>query len=131
MEQKRTGFLQFVKNCLNCPGYNKALSGKKRVVAEMKDLFLFLAKHYSLRDIEERRRKNCRHWLRFTLLYMERSDMSFFEIADDMFIDLHKDTFKYYVRKYNEDVLEWFTLESNVNSVYALILREYRKTLKS
>lgn len=125
MEDERKGILQFIKNCIYIPNYNEVLSNDESVMAEMKELFSFLSKHYFLRDIEERRRKQSRHYSRFSLTYAEKNEMTFFEISDDMYIDIHKDTFKYHIRNYNQDILEYISEESNANPIYKLILKEY------
>lgn len=124
---ERKGILQFMRNCLSDPNYNKIISSNKRLIKLIKNLFSHFYIHYGLKDIEENGR--CKHQLRFTLLYLEKNKMTFTEIADETLLNVTEDTFKHHVKKYNQTILKFITAESYVDANYAILLEEYFKQL--
>ena len=122
---RRKGILEFIKRCLIDAEYNKKISNNARVIRIMKKLRKDLYVHYTFLDIEKGG-KRCHHRLRFYLLYMDKNNPSFEEVANETYVDI--DTIKYYYRLYNKTVLKFVIEESNVNPDYAFLLREYRKS---
>ena len=124
---ERKGILQFMKNCLDIPNYNQGISNNKRVIKLIKRLLEDLYKHYRFSDLENRGTHGSYHQLRFSLLYMDETDMSYAKIAEETFLR-SSDTVKYYAKLYNESVLDFVEEESNINSDYTILLEEYLKS---
>ena len=124
---ERTGILQFMKNCLDNLDYNREISDNLSLMAAMESFLLDLHKHYGFTDTEKRiRGHSSHHQLRFSLLYIEKNDMSYDEIAEETFVN-SIEAFKYYVRFCNQVALETVIEDSYDISDYKVLLKEYEK----
>jgi len=124
---ERKGILQFMKNCIDDPDYNKAVSGNKRVMSLIEKLFDYLDFYYDFKDFDEINKDN-KHHKRFEFLYRKKSDMTFFEISEEMSLSTESDTFKYHVRNYNYAVFRYIRQKSKADPDYAFLLNEYCKS---
>lgn len=125
---KRKGILKFIKNCLNDSDYNKEISDNPSVSALMETLRSDLHKHYGFIDIENYNSHYDRHHqLRFSLLYIENTAMTFEDIAEETFIS-KVEKLKKHIKRYNDLALKVVTEESSINSDYAFLLNEYQKS---
>jgi len=126
---ERKGILEFMKNCLNDCNYNIIISDNKRVMALIKKLFEFLPLHYTFRDIENRKKKRgSHHHIRFDLLYIDKSNMSLFEVAHETHVQFESGALKKHVKEYNDVNLQYIKDESVFNADYAILLNEYLKS---
>ena len=119
---QRKGILQFLKNCLSDLNYNKEIGGRKHARVLTKEIISDYFKHCIYMDIG----KFCNHEERFRLLYIERNDFTFSKMAEHT--NSGEQSFKTWVRKYNQEVLYFVERESKTNPHYAFILSEYLKS---
>ena len=123
---KRKGILQFIKNCLADPNYNRIISDNLVVVALMKTILSDIHKHYGFIDRESKNKYSC-HQLRFELLYMVSNNNTFDDIAEETYLKDGKKVQKH-AKNYNNLALKTIEEEANCNNDYALLLSEYKKS---
>lgn len=125
---KRKGILEFIKNCLNKPGYNKEIKENMNVMVLMETVRSDLHKHYGFIDIENyNSRYDAHHQLRFYLLYIENNEITFEDIVEETFVS-KVEKLKKHIKRYNDLALKFIIEESRINQDYALLLEEYLKS---
>jgi len=119
---ERKGILQFIKNCLNDPNYNKKISDNLAVTVLMAALRSDMYKHYEILDDE----KYACHERRFFLLYIDDNGLTFEDMEKETFIG--ERGFKRWVRFYNKTALKIVMRKSILNPDYLFLLNEYGKS---